>query len=71
LFSAAATDLREVVERHHGRIAPAALEATHILLRESGELREALLVKPFASRRLAKFRPTSLRMSMRQAGYTL
>jgi hypothetical protein len=27
--------LREVVERHHGRIAPATLEATHILLCES------------------------------------
>ena len=39
--------LREVVERHYGRIAPAALEAAHILLCESRELREALLGEAF------------------------
>ena len=57
--------LRQVVQRHHGRIAPAPLETTHILLREPESSAKRSWVKPFASRSLAKFRPTSLRMSMR------
>jgi len=41
------------------------LEVADILLGEARDLGELLLVKPFSLRSFPKFRPTSLRISMR------
>jgi hypothetical protein len=60
-------------QRDHRRIAATPFQAAQVLLTEARTRFDLLCVRPLARRKRAKFRPTSLRMSMRNGSrvYTL